>query len=377
MTGWTWLTVFPYRWAFVARVLLKAAALFVILNLIFASVNWEPILGRVSIYNTFLPGRERLPYGENPAQSYNLSLNNLTAMLESHVVARDKEDDEFRLLVIGDSSVWGVLLRPEDTLAGRINARNYRTADGLRVVAYNLGHPIITVMKDLLILDAALAYEPDLILWLVTLDALPQEKQLYPPIVQQNAEQIRELIERYDLNVDPQDTRLVDRDFQERTIIGRRRDLADWLRLQMYAVPWYTTGIDQFYPEEYTPRTEDFDEDISWQGYDEPAPITDLSFDVIRAGIEHAGSVPVLLVNEPMFISTGENSELRYNFFYPRWAYDQYRELLAEEAATHGWDYLDLWDAIPAEDFTDSPVHMTPEGETLLAEIIMQEIVGE
>lgn len=377
MTGWTWLTEFPYRWAFVGRVLLKAAALFVILNLIFASVNWEPILGRVSIYNTFLPGRERLPYGENPAQSYNLSLNNVTAMLEAHVVARGKKDDEFRLLVIGDSSVWGVLLRPEDTLAGRINAGNYRTADGQRVVAYNLGHPIITVMKDLLILDAALAYEPDMILWLVTLDALPQEKQLYPPIVQQNAEQIRELIERYDLNVDPQDMRLVDRDFQERTIIGRRRDLADWLRLQMYAVPWYTTGIDQFYPEEYTPRTEDFDEDISWQGYDEPAPITDLSFDVIRAGIEHAGAVPVLLVNEPMFISTGENSDLRYNFFYPRWAYDQYRELLAGEAATHGWDYLDLWDAIPAEEFTDSPVHMTPEGETLLAEIIMQEIVEE
>ncbi|MCZ7670394.1 MAG: hypothetical protein M5U34_26160 [Chloroflexi bacterium] len=45
-----------------------------------------------------------------------------------------------------------------------------------------------------------------------------------------------------------------------------------------------------------------------------------------------AGDVPVLLINEPMFISSGRNSDLRYNAFYPRWAYDQYREMLGETA---------------------------------------------
>jgi hypothetical protein len=51
---------------------------------------------------------------------------------------------------------------------------------------------------------------------------------------------------------------------------------------------------------------------------------------VLAATLERAGDVPVLLINEPMFISSGQNSDLRYNSFYPRWAYDQYRAMLAE-----------------------------------------------
>jgi hypothetical protein len=72
-----------------------------------------------------------------------------------------------------------------------------------------------------------------------------------------------------------------------------------------------------------------------------------------------------------MFVSNGRNSHLHYNSFYPRWAYDAYRELLTETAQTNNWHYLDLWDAIPADEFTDSPVHLTPNGNALLAEKIM------
>jgi lysophospholipase L1-like esterase len=72
-----------------------------------------------------------------------------------------------------------------------------------------------------------------------------------------------------------------------------------------------------------------------------------------------------------MFISDGLHSNLRYNSFYPRWAYDAYRELLAETAGSHQWPFLDLWNAIPPAEFTDSPVHLTPEGNKLLAEKIL------
>ena len=68
----------------------------------------------------------------------------------------------------------------------------------------------------------------------------------------------------------------------------------------------------------------------------------------------------MILVNEPMFISRGKNSDIRYNFFYPRWAYDQYRELLAEAAEKNGWRYLDVWDSIAPEEFTE--VHSGPDG---------------
>ena len=131
------------------------ALLFVVCNVIFAALNPLETLGKISLYNLILPGRDRLPYGEDPAKSYNLSLYNIPAMLASHSVSRPKAPDEFRVIIVGDSGVWGWLLDNKDTLAGQINAAHYQTATGKRVVAYNLGYPILAVTKDLLLVDEA------------------------------------------------------------------------------------------------------------------------------------------------------------------------------------------------------------------------------
>ncbi|MEW5989281.1 MAG: hypothetical protein AB1791_21860, partial [Chloroflexota bacterium] len=116
----------PSTWASVGRVLLKTALLFVLFNVLFAW--WQPLdaLGRLTLYNTVLPGRRRLPYGEAADAPYNLSLNNLPAMLGSHAISRPKAADEFRVLLLGDSAVWGWLLDNEETLAGQINAAGLR-----------------------------------------------------------------------------------------------------------------------------------------------------------------------------------------------------------------------------------------------------------
>jgi hypothetical protein len=82
----------------------------------------------------------------------------------------------------------------------------------------------------------------------------------------------------------------------------------------------------------------------------------------------------MLLVNEPMLISNGANSDVRYNFFYPRWAYDEYRQALADLAMANKWIYFDLWDLVPANEFTNSAIHLTPSGETLLANEIAEAI---
>jgi len=98
---------------------------------------------------------------------------------------------------------------------------------------------------------------------------------------------------------------------------------------------------------------------------------------VLRAGVERAGDVPLLLVNEPMLISTGANSDIRYNFFYPRWAYDAYRQLLYAERDARGWALLDLGATIPEADcYTDSAVHLTPVCTAELAEAVGAAIVG-
>jgi hypothetical protein len=328
-----------------------------------------PTLGKISLYNRLVPGRERLPYGENSAESYNLSLNNLKAMFASHEVSRAKAEDEYRVVLIGDSSTWGYLLEPEDTLAGQINRLKLVGADGRLIRAYNLGYPTMSLTKDLMLLDQAVGYSPDLVIWLFTLESFPRHEQLNSPLVQNNPEPVRQLIETYRLNLNANDARFVAYSFLDRTLVGRRREVADWLRLQLYGVKWAATGIDQAYPE-YTLRQSDFDENITWKTLSEPQPLPEdyLAWEVLVAGVERAGEVPMLLINEPMFISSGQNSDLRYNFFYPRWVYDEYRQQLSQRAEENGWWYVDLWDIIAPNEFTDSPVHMTPAGTRQFAE---------
>ncbi len=364
-------------WKSLLRVLGKAVLIFVLLNVVFAVFMPLDQLGGLSLYNWLLPGRERLPYGENPSESYNLSLYNMSAMISSHQIVLNKAKDEYRVIIIGDSGTWGWFLENDDTLAAKINSGNYITADGKNIKAYNLGYPVMSLLKDLMILEEVVEFEPDLIIWPMTLESFPREKQLFSPIVQNNPDRVRSLIALYDLQLDSDDERLVNHDFMESTLVGQRRNLADLIRLQLYGFSWAATGIDQVIPEDIPLRKSDFEEDNSWQLYNQPVLFSeeDLAFDVINAGHELAGDVPLLIVNEPMFISNGENSDVRYNSFYPRWAYDQYRELLGESALTHKWNYIDVWDIIAPSEFSDTPVHLTPEGSRLMAERLGENIL--
>lgn len=374
---WLYHPARPFTWGLIARVVVKAAILFVALNVAFALLTPLPALGRLSAYNVLLPGRARLPYGENPAESYNLSPYNLPAMIAAHAWANADAGD-FNVLLLGDSSVWGILLRPDDTLAGQIN-RLGLTVDGRPVRAYNLGYPTMSLLKDLTLLDAALGAgpPPDLILWLLTLESFARRDQLEPALLQNNPDAVRALIDQYDLAQDTSDPRFVEPDFWGETIVGRRRDLADLLRLQLYGAAWALTGVDQAYGV-YTPRAIDLSADETWRGF-APGELTraDLAFDILRAGVARAGNTPVVLVNEPIFLSDGANSDLRYNAFYPRWAYDAYRAALADEAGAAGWTLLDRWDALPdAACYTDSPVHLTPGCSAELAALLEAAIGG-
>ena len=351
--------------------LLKGTLLFVVFNLVFIFINKIP-LGKLSLYNSIFPGRERLPFGET-RESYNLSLFDLDAMFASHVLAgTDKAPDEYRVLLIGDSSVWGTLLTPEQTLAGQLN-QNKVTACGKTVRAYNLGYPTISLMKDLIVLDQAKHYEPDLVIWLTTLEAFPKDKQLTSPIVANNRERVRQLITDYQLTFRADDPSLVKPSAWDQTLLGQRRAVADLMRLQIYGALWASTGIDQVYPENYERAQTDLEASQDFHGLTSLAEA--LAFDVLDAGMSVAPNM--LLVNEPMLISTGLNSDIRYNFFYPRWAYDEYRGQLAEHAAARNWQYLDLWDLVSAGEFTNSAIHLTPAGESLLADRIASAIRTE
>ena len=360
------------------RVLLKGLLLFFACNLIFAFSNADVWLGKISAYNYIFPGRQRLPWSENPTVAYNLSLNNLDAMFASHEISgATKAEDEFRVILIGDSSTWGFLLPVEDMLSEQLNLSGITTESGKNVRVYNFGFPTISLTKDLLILDRAMQYEPDLIVWLVTLEAFPRNKQIFTPLVQNNPSAANYLIESFQLGLNEYSDDFITATFWDKTIIGQRKELANLFRLQLYGVMWAATSIDQDIYDDYEPRKSDFEADDSYYDYSTDDMTADtLSFDVITAGIQLAGDVPVLIVNEPIFISEGENSDIRYNHLYPRWAYDLYRILLAEESFENDWQYADFWDFVLPEEFTNTAIHMTPYGTSLLAEHIEELILN-
>lgn len=365
------------NWRFLFRLVVKTVLMFAACNLIFALTYPIELLGRLSLYNTVIPGRVRLPYGENARESYSLSLDNISAMFASHMISAPKADDEFRVVLLGDSAAWGWLLPPDETLAAQLNEQ-IPAGEGRRVVVYNLGYPERSLTKDLLLLDEAMRYQPDLIVWLVTLESFARDGQVVT-LVSQNAPRIQALSDTYGLTLSLDERPFV---LVDRTLVANRRPLADWLRLQTYGFAWWATGIDQAIPADYTPRATDLSDSLSWHEFENPVELSqdDLAFEVLMAGVKRADEVPVLLINEPIYVSDGVNSDLRYNSWYPRWAYDDYRDMLQDVAEAQPLTYLDLWDAILPELFTDSPVHLDADGTGQLAALLapyIEPIVNE
>lgn len=353
------------------RVILKALGLFVLLNLLYALI--QPPVARLSLHTVSFPGRERLPFGEthNP---YVVSVDDIDAMFASHAISRAKQPDEIRVAVIGDSSVWGENLQLHETLTGQWN-RPGMQCGGKTLQVYNLGYPHPSAVKDVMFLKKTTEYEPDVIVWLITLNTLSSMR--VNPILIENRDLALDLLDEYQLPFSEIEAlRNSDRSFYEETIVGRRSFLARLIKLQALGWLWSATGRDVERIAEPVTMPEDIESnDLEYRRLPAGTDLrTIMLVDALAAGHSIAGDIPLVLVNEPIFVATGSNSDVRYNDFYPRWAYDQYREVISAEALTHGWKYLDLWDYIPGRYFTDTPLHLGAEGERLLAERIQLDV---
>jgi hypothetical protein len=337
----------PFR-RVLARITVKGLALFGVVVLIAALTDPVRPLSRVTIYNTLVPGRQRLPWGERPELAFNVTVNNVDAMFASHEIARPKAADEFRVVLVGDSSTWGFLLKPEDTLSALLNAKQLRR-NGKRVRVYNLGYPDFSLSKDGALLLRSLEHQPDLVIWLVTLRSFPKSLQKHALLDAINP--------------------------AAGDLAHKRRALADLLRLQLFGVAWAATGLDQHYPADYTPVQRDLDADQSFGAFAPPTlPRDDLSYGVFDSAQRRMGTIPLIVVNEPMLVSTGANSDVRYNFFYPRWAYDRYRLDLVETLQSAGIRHYDYWNLVPQIEFTNSAVHLTPAGSRMLADRLAADV---
>jgi len=353
------------------RVVVKALIFFVLANLAFAL--WRPAVGKFSIYNSLAPGRLRVPY-EREVEYYPIShtipvFEDMDAMFRSHVISQAKPAGEFRVALVGDSSAWAFELHPQDTLASQLTALGLKTCDGRRIVVYNSAFPLPYVAKDLLIMDKVREYDTDMFLWLITLDAFRNRSIFTNYFLDPYAERVLELKQDYRLeNLDVK--KLETHGFWDGTIVGQRSRLKKIILLQLHGIPWGATGLDYYY-RDWQPLSNDQADSLQFDVY-QPGELDPdaLLFDVLGAGYDLAGETPLLVVNEPIFIASGENSDIRYNEFYPRWAYDDYVSYLADWMSARHREYLDLWNALPPAEFTDTPFHRTAAGEKLLAEKI-------
>lgn len=234
----------------------------------------------------------------------------------------------------------------------------------------------MSLTKDMLILSRAMRYQPDMIVWLVTLESFPYDKQLFPSLLQHNNQEVLLLIRTYNLDLIQYESELEAPSFWDKTLIGQRRNLADIFRLQLYGILWAATGIDQDIPETFERPMEDLPNDQTFHDLTPPhLSKNDLAFDILEAGVKLAGDTPIIIVNEPMYISEGENSDIRYNYYYPRWAYDDYRQLLFSHCASSQGNCVDLWNSIESDQFSNTAVHLTPQGVIQTAQNILEQII--
>jgi hypothetical protein len=338
--------------------------LFLLTNILYACVGSRNL--EASLYNSLFPGRTRLPFGI-VGDPYTVAVDEVDVMFASHLIDVPKLAGEYRVVLIGDSSVWGEGLGAQDVISEQWNQLNLGCRDKT-VRTYNLGYPHPSVVKDLVILEKALTHQPDLIIWFVTLNTLISQRA--NPFLTANHERTLDILNTYDISF-PQGRKLEQNgpDFLEMTLIGQRSNLARWMKLQMMGIIWSATGADTNTLARDVPEDFHVGDSRRYRGMEPPTDLSDrLLFSAISAGHELAGQIPVLLVNEPMFIVPGAERGVRYNAGYPRWAYDQYREALAAQAQKAGWNYLDLWNAIPPQYFLDPALHLGVEGERLLVE---------
>ena len=133
---------------------------------------------------------------------------------------------------------------------------------------------------------------------------------------------------------------------------------------------WAGTGIDQDYPEDYPAAQVDLEADYSFHGIEGALPDEILAWDILEKGLRRA----VILINEPILISDGKNSEIRYNYYYPREAYDSWHRSLIKRAEKNDWLFLDCWDSLKITDFTNSAIHYNAESALRLADKVFAEI---
>ncbi len=361
------------------RLAIKAILIFVIANVVFAYFN--PPFGKLSLYNWLFPGRMRFPYvrrEDDLLRVHSISVfENFDAMFSSTAIADNTklQINEYRVFFLGDSSMWGFDLAMQNTLVGQINRLNLQTCDGRYLRAYNLGYPLPAGVRDVLLLDKAREYHPNLFVWFVTMDTF-MDKNANADFLTTHPDETINLVRTYGLKIDI--GKIEPSSFWDKTIAGQRLALKKMIFLQADGLGWSATGVDYYVWTKVSAP----------QGASTPGAgagvmsdknknklLNSFVFPLLQTAQSEAGSTPLLVVNEPVQILSNNNVN-NPDQAYALWAYKTYRDGLAEWVRGGNYNYMDLGDSLSADNFV-SELHSTARGEQKLANQIVPELLRQ
>ncbi len=366
------------------RVLIKALVLLIIFDAAQITFDLAGTLDRARVYRSFTPPTDRLGLADQIGDPIWWTLDPL---LDAHQIAQPKAPDEFRVIFLGDSATFCLYCRSNEAIPSLFTQLN-ATINSKRVVGYNLAYPGSDWLKDILILKHALKYQPDAIVWLVTAKGagdqpLPQEPDAHL-ITRLNAAELPSLAKQYRLDT-WETERYADADaWYQKSIFTHGGRYRDWLiliaRSWRNAVLFPNRDLSQEYLLPGEPVTTKPIQPIAeinsmLPGY---GTFPNSQWELLRAGQQMAedASLPLLLVNEPTYIGSGPNSDVNYNSFYERNLYDRFRVALSTYTQQHAMTYLDLWDFLPADDFSNTSLHYNLEGNRRVAAEILRTLVN-
>lgn len=327
------------------RVLVKSMVLFVVLNILLSSFSSVDYF----VFERLMPKQDQFPIYviyPDPRARHGFGIRNvfdLNVLFKSHIISRDeKSKNEYRIIFIGDSTVR--------------NGSAYLSVDGYtcggRILrSYNLGYYGFSATKDLLILQDAMRYRPDMIIWSVTSDTFQGEPKTFALA---NITKLDGLALSYQLPV------FVDQSY------NYGETMLYWdsqLRLQMLLLANYNILYPAIHNEQKIISAANEDLKISSPSKNSTSGSHNDLFTAISVGLNIANGAPVVVINEPRpSLVIKENEYIRYRGSFSNLSVNQH------------WIYLDLSNLIPDQEFYDK-VHRNKNGEALFEKAIVPAVL--
>jgi hypothetical protein len=281
--------------------------------------------------------------------------------------------DEKRIFAFGNSSIFGFPHSSENSAVGLVNTEFDRL--GVPAHLYNLGFVFTYQVKDAVILNESLQYEPDVIVYGVTLDDLRSAAPMPYPALNKFFEGNVRAVDRL-AEASPPTLEEPIRLYQKALHDDSRAE-ALWLDLRRFGTFLRVRAADTaeairklWFPDLPEPQPTI---DRRSANYDCRETMAHFNMWFARWGewnlleylaeLKRERGIEVLVVNWP--VNRQPRGEC-YNARYPTTALEQYTGWLERKTRSLGLPYLDLHDALEREDFVDS-VHPTRAGQQKVA----------